>query len=505
MNISTLFLNAAKAYPERIAIVDTAGFIDYAQLEKEVQQTAAYFQKKGIEKGDRVLVFVPMSIDLYRIVLALFHCGATAVFLDEWVSKKRMELCCEIANCKGFIGVFKARIFALFSKELRKIPIKLKMRGMLDNAGKLVDVNTEDTALITFTTGSTGRPKAADRTHGFLKEQFDALLDEIEPQVEDVDMPVLPIVLFMNLGVGCTSVIADFKMSKPEKMEVDAIVNQMKVNRVNRITSSPFFITKLAEKATNHAKVYAQIEKIFTGGAPVFPEHAMLYKKAFPQTAINIVYGSTEAEPISSIRAQKLIERKTELSRGLPVGETYHKADVRIIEIKDDPIPAASEEEFNALSLPAGKTGEIVVSGAHVLKKYFNNEVAFAANKIIVGDTIWHRTGDSGHFENDQLFLTGRCKQLIEHNGQLLSPFIIENQLQEMDGVDMGTLLQIGDDLVLVIEANRNDEFFTSHIEQFASVNYDTQHVHYCKIPRDPRHNSKIDYGKLEVILTSVS
>ena len=493
MNISSLFLNAAQAYPERIAIIDTKRSIDYSQLAKEVEQTSAYFQRKGIKKGDRVLVFVPMSVDLYRIVLALFHCGATAVFLDEWVSKKRMELCCEIANCKGFIGVFKARLFSLFSKELRKIPVKLRVKGMLTTTAKQIEMNSEDSALITFTTGSTGRPKAADRTHGFLNEQFEALLDEIEPKVEDVDMPVLPIVLFMNLGIGCTSVIANFKMSKPEQMDINSIVDQIKLNRVNRITSSPFFITKLAQKSTEHKEVFKQIKKIFTGGAPVFPEQASLYKKAFPNTAVNIVYGSTEAEPISSIRAEELVLREAELSEGLPVGKIYRKANVRIIEITEKDIPEATQDEFMSLLVKPGVTGEIVVSGAHVLKKYFNNTAAFAANKITVDDTIWHRTGDSGHIIEGELFLTGRCKQLIVAGDQLLSPFIIENKIQEIKGVSMGSLIQVDDKLILAVETTLPKE---EVITALKNIPFDE--VLCMSIPRDPRHNSKIDYPTLE-------
>lgn len=498
MNISSLFLNAAKDYPKNIAIIDKKRSIDYSELEREVLQTSAYFQKMGIIKGDRVLVFVPMSVDLYRIVLALFHCGATAVFLDEWVSKKRMELCCEIADCKGFIGVFKARVFALFSKELRKIPVKLKLHGKLNTLGDIVNTDPNESALITFTTGSTGRPKAADRTHGFLKEQFDALLDEIQPKVEDVDMPVLPIVLFMNLGVGCTSVIANFKMSKPEQMNVDSIVEQIKTHGVNRITSSPIVITKLAEKWMSHSNTYQQFEKIFTGGAPVFPRQAELYKKAFPKTVVNVVYGSTEAEPISSIRAIDLVSRKDELSKGLPVGECYHKAEVRIIKIKDEPIPNVTQDQFETLRCEDGITGEILVSGPHVLKKYYNNEKAFAANKIIVENTTWHRTGDSGHFNGKELFLTGRCKQLIEWNGQLISPFVVENQIQLIEGVTIGTLLKINEELIIVLETKLPKLVLADSLKD---IPHDL--VECVDIPRDPRHNSKIDYEKLINIIRS--
>jgi len=496
MNISKLFIDASEQYPDRLAIIDPSRSITYADLRKDVEETAAYFRSKGIQKGDRVLVFVPMSVDLYRIVLALFYCGATAVFLDAWVNKKRMELCCEIAACKGFIGVPKARIYALFSKELRRIPIKLKLKKQLSNRGDMEDVGPDDSALITFTTGSTGRPKAADRTHGFLKEQFDALIDEIDPQVSDVDMPVLPIVLFVNLGVGCTSVIADFKMSKPESMIPEKLVHQIQQHRVNRITASPFIVEQLA-KLTENKNAFNKIEKVFTGGAPVFPLQAKLLSNTFKNASVNIVYGSTESEPISSIEARELMLKESHLSDGLPVGQVYHKAEVRVIKITEDAIPTPNLDTFNALRVAEGEIGEIIVSGPHVLQRYFNNDEAFKQNKIVVGDTIWHRTGDSGMLKGNQLFLTGRCQQLMYHENRTLSPFIIENQLQNIEGISMGTLLKINGQLILVIEGKVNDETLAANC---TSIPHDS--IVKTTIPRDPRHNSKIDYPALKQLLS---
>lgn len=496
MNISQLFLDAAEKYPDRLAIIDPKTSISYSDLRKDVLETAEYFRSKGIQKGDRVLVFVPMSVDLYRIVLALFYCGATAVFLDAWVNKKRLELCCEIANCKGFIGVPKARIFAWFSKELRRIPIKLALKKQHAQIKGIETVSNDDSALITFTTGSTGRPKAADRTHGFLKEQFDALIDEIDPQVEDVDMPVLPIVLFVNLGVGCTSVIADFKMSKPETMEAEKLVRQIQNHKVTRITASPFIVEQLAKK-TEDKSGFNAIDKVFTGGAPVFPSQAKLLKEAFSNANVNIVYGSTESEPISSIEATELIDNEARLSEGLPVGHIYHKTELRIVQITEDAIPNASLSELDELTLKNGEIGEIIVTGPHVLKRYFNNDEAFRKNKIMVGDTIWHRTGDSGFLSDGQLYLTGRCQQLIYHNDETLSPFIIENRLQEITGVTMGTLLQLESKLILVLEGNvQLDDRSTG------SLNIPFDEIKFMDIPRDPRHNSKIDYPALESMMS---
>ena len=498
MNISELFISAAQAYPNKVAIIDPKGSITYAELEKEVKETAAYFQKKGIKQGDRVLVFVPMGIDLYRIVLALFYIGATAVFLDEWVNKKRLDLCCKLADCTGFIGVFKAQVYSLFLKELRQIPIKLKLKKKLDFSIPIVPVTPESPALITFTTGSTGTPKAANRTHEFLKHQFDALLDEIEPKADDIDMVVLPIILFVNLGVGCTSVIANFKMTKPESIDASLIAEQIQTNKVNRITASPFFIKKLSEYAIDSDFEYTNIQKIFTGGAPVFPNESILYLKAFPNANSTIVYGSTEAEPISSIAAKTLSISNQDLPNGLPVGQIYHKTELKIIKISKEVIPPCTAEELKTMTLKDGDIGEILVSGSHVLKQYYKNEAAFKANKIIVDHIIWHRTGDSGLIKESGLFLTGRCSQLIKNSEGFLSPFIIENKLQCIVGVNIGTIVEIDNQYLLVIETELN-------LSQLKPLLADIIHdkvVILNRIPRDLRHNSKIDYVKMKLMLT---
>lgn len=500
-NIVDLFFQAAEKHPEKVAIVEANQRLTFCELSTQVLDTAGYFQKKGIQKGDRVLIFVPMGMDLYRIVLALFKIGATAVFLDEWVSKKRMEACCQVANCSAFIAVPKIKLLSFLSKDLRSLPIKL---GLKYSPKKFSPTQTikSDTALITFTTGSTGTPKAAKRTHGFLNEQFKALIDKIDPQENDVDMPALPIVLLINLGAGCTSVIADYKASKPELFQPAKVLEQWKKEGVNRFVSSPFLMKEISKHVIQEGITYDGLEKVFTGGAPVFPQEAELYKKAFPNAKIEVVYGSTEAEPISAIGIDELIaEKDNVLEKGLNVGVPYHGTGVKVIRISDEAIACDSEAELNALETTAGEIGEIVVSGSHVLREYYNNDAAIKLNKIFVGETCWHRTGDSGYLDDGKLYLTGRCASLIVKDEEMISPFIYENFFQSIDGIEMGTMIEMDSKVVAVIEKN---ELFTKKAWDYALVGQDfafEKIVWVERIPRDPRHNSKIDYGKLRAIV----
>jgi len=504
-NIVHLFFKAAEKYPKHIAIIEGEEQVLYAEFKQQIDETSAFFIQKGIKNGDRVLVFIPMSINLYRIVLALFNIGATAVFLDEWVNLKRLDVCCKVAQCQAFVGGFKVKILGFFSSELRKIPIKLGLK--YENSGNsfynLQETRSTDTALITFTTGSTGTPKAAKRTHGFLNEQFQALIEKIEPKPEDIDMPILPIVLMINLGVGCTSVIADFKAGKQDTLNPEKIYRQLIKHHVNRMVSSPFVVKKLAIHCIENKYNILELTKIFTGGAPVFPNEAMIYLKAFPKAQIEIVYGSTEAEPISSINALQFgNETNNTLKSGLNVGLPYRKADVRIITIQHSPIDCKTTHDLTQIMLETGQIGEIIVSGPHVLSEYFNNLEALKLNKIFIGGICWHRTGDSGYLDKEgRLFLTGRCSTLIRRNNRFISPFIYENYFQTLEGVEIGTLLEINGKIIAFIELNRaeNKAQILQHLNQLE--NKPDEIIWLSKIPRDLRHNSKIDYETLKLKL----
>ncbi|HEU4719197.1 MAG TPA: AMP-binding protein [Bacteroidia bacterium] len=498
-NVCDLFFSCAERSPGKAAIIDRDGSAEtFGKLAEDVKATAAYFHSKGIRKGDRVLVFVPIGIPLYRTVLALFHMGAVAVFLDEWVSRERLEVCCRIAKCKAFIAPFRLRALAFFIGELRKIPVWLGTRYTpATSADPQALTHSSDTALITFTTGSTGIPKAADRTHGFLAAQFGALVDKIRPETTDVDMPVLPIVLLLNLGTGVTSVIADFNSRKPETIDTEKIWMQIISSNVNRFVASPFVVEQMAASGFNRKTRV----RFFTGGAPVFPFQAERMKKGLPGSSVEIVYGSTEAEPISTISAEELISEKNKSEKGLCVGKPYHGTTVRILPVTEKIRSFRTEEELDSASLPTGKPGEIVVSGKHVLRHYIDNPEAEKQNKIFIGENVWHRTGDSGFLdENGNLFLCGRCSSLItDEHGETLAPFLWEGWFLTLPGVSMGTIAQHDGKIIAVIECAPEKE---NEVEKLILGKYPFSSVVFLpRLPRDPRHFSKIDYGKLKEIL----
>ncbi len=494
-NVTDLFFSHAEKSPGQCAIVDGKSRITYGELANEVRQTAAYFQSKGIEKGDKVLVFIPMGIDLYRTVLALFDLGAVVLFLDEWVSRERLEVCFQLADCKALIGGWKVTLLSVLSKEVRKTPIKLGLNYKKGLSYNKTATTASDLALITFTTGSTGIPKAAIRSHSHLKSQFEALVEKIQPEEGEIDMPVLPIVLLINLGAGCTSVIAPFKSKKAQKMKPQIMVKLMQDEKVNRLVSSPYFAIRVAEYCAKNKISIPNLKKVFIGGAPVFPDEAALLVDGFPDAEVTVVYGSTEAEPISAIAAKSVREENPDQKKGLCVGSVHRTTELIILPITDHAISVNSAKELEEMKLKVGETGEICVAGSHVLESYLDNEEAVLRNKIRVDGKCWHRTGDSGFVDKEgMLYLTGRAGNVFEKNKVVYSPFILEYEMKQLSEVSVGTVLKISELVVLFVElkdASKGTDFL---LKKFPFVDK----VVVGKLPKDLRHFSKIDYGKLK-------
>ena len=157
-NIVEILFENAESFPEKDAIIHKNEKISYGNLARDVRDYAAYFVENGLKKGDNVLIFVPMSIELYKVLCAVFYIGATAVFVDAWTNKDRLAQALTIVPCQGFIGCAKAFALKVLSKQVYDVPVNF-MTGFSKFKPKSKDIQIESasadtTALITFTTGS---------------------------------------------------------------------------------------------------------------------------------------------------------------------------------------------------------------------------------------------------------------------------------------------------------------------------------------------------------------
>lgn len=521
MNIAEILREQATLRPDTPAIIDGRGTrrgISFAELDRASAQAAMLLRQSGLKAGDAVLVFQPMSQELYIALIALFRLGCIATFLDPSAGKKHIEDCCALYPPRALIASSKAHLLRLFSPSLQRIPIKFHIGWFMPGAiswqrvarceplEEVVDCDQSTPALLTFTSGSTGQPKAALRTHGFLLAQHEALASTLQLSPGTTDLTTLPIFLLSNLASGVTSFIPDIDLRRPGAIDAAALWSQIEKEQPASIGASPALLERLREYSSAHGQTLINFQKIFTGGAPVFPSLMMGLKCMAPAATVTAVYGSTEAEPIAHVTLDEMPDSDIGMMRnggGLLAGKPVDCIQLRILPDRwGRAIGPFTASEFEASTLPTKHIGEIVVSGAHVLPGYLNGR-GDEETKFDVNGTRWHRTGDAGYLdEQGRLWLMGRCSARIEDAHGTLYPFAVECAALEYSGVRRVALVQHNGERVLVVEVRdqKNVPDLKPLLQSLTSAHIAGIRV-LRRIPVDKRHNAKIDYPALMKLL----
>ncbi len=509
--------------PERPAIVTPADLaatshrvIRFGELAAEVESLAAGLRRKGLQQGDRVVVMVPMSAELYTLILALLKIGAITVFVDPWVGLSRLLACVRLVEPAAFAGPVIVQALASGFSEFRRI--KTRLVSSRSGWGRLLapgqpgqpeaaatsPVAPDDTALITFTTGSSGTPKGANRTHGFLEAQHQALCAEMRIQAGDVAMPALPIFILSNLAAGATSVIPAMKPSRPSAVDPDAILRQIERFGVTTMVGSPAFFAPLAQRLKERDLALSGVQSMFLGGAAVPPDLMRDLADLLPDGEAYIGYGSTEAEPVALISAREVVAEtgaRTARGDGDCVGRPAHGLEVRIIRALSGPVV---DPDWAQLELPDGQIGEVVVAGRQVNRDYFRDEEAVRLNKIREPNgRIWHRMGDLGYRDElGRLWIVGRLHNRVQRAGTVLYPGIVEALAQAEPWVQRAALVglpdgELGQRAVVAVvprAAPRIEALRAKLAEHGIRVD---EVILRRRIPVDPRHNAKVDYDRL--------
>lgn len=500
--------------------------ITYKDLVEKINAVSGGLKDIGISKGDRVIIFIPLSVELYVTMFAVQRLGAIAVFLDSWARKDHLGVCAKAVAPKVMISFEKAFELCSAVPELANIQIKIVVgphqksyAGDLELLVKsptfpeIEAVQPNDTALITFTTGSSGVPKGADRTHRFLAAQHRALDKEIPYKEDDRDLLVFPIFSLNNLAGGVTTVLPAIDLAAPSDKDAAMIINQFLSADITCCTVSPSIFINIAEYCRKNKITLSRLRRVVTGGAPVSKDNVRDFKAIAPAAEILVLYGSTEVEPIAHIEADEML-RDHAKREGVNVGRISEDLEYKFIKIwrKNIELTAQGWQEW---TVESGKAGELVVSGAHVCENYYNNLEAFKSTKIKeVNGKIWHRTGDVGVLdEQGRLWLVGRVHNTIMRANQYLFPVYAEILLKRLDFIRQAAFLGI-EDIQLGEKAcaafSLKDEFKPEDMEEYTAVIkrlFDENKIPLDKImmvkeiPMDPRHHSKVEYSKLREML----
>ena len=513
MTIGELLTGQARVRPGALALVDDRArrALTFSGLADEVGHAAAWWQSQGLGRWQAVLVFVPMSADLYVALLALFRLGAVALFLDPSAGREHIERCCARWAPDALLAISKAHLLRLRSRALRRIPIKASIGcwvpgarrwpGRWRNDASAANLaQPEDAALVTFTSGSTGVPKAALRTHRFLLAQHRALESSIALEAGEVDLATLPVFVLANLAAGVTTVIPDVDLRRPGAVDAERVFAQIERHGVTRLTASPAFMERLIAHGRATGRMLPALSKLYTGGAPVFPRLLEALCELAPQADAVAVYGSTEAEPIAHIEAGAMSPddlAAMRAGRGLLAGAPVSEVSLRILRDRwGMPRGETTAEKFAMETMPVGEAGEIAVTGDHVLKGYLGG-VGDEETKFRVDGEVWHRTGDAGLLDQrGRLWLLGRCAARIEDTRGSLYPLGVECTAMTYPAVSRAAVLADAGKRLLVIEGNADEEL-KRRLREGTAWAFLHAVIFIRVMPLDKRHNAKIDYPAL--------
>ncbi len=518
MNIAGVLEERARRSPERPAIIERNRTIGFGELDRAVASAAADLARAGVRAGMRVLVVSPMSVDLYTVMIALFRLRAIAVFVDASRGRDRLNQSIERVKPAAFVAVPRAHFLRFTSRAIGRIPIKATIGGRIPDAasvargvrapGRPVEPCGPDTpAIITFTSGSTGEPKATVRTHGVLLAQHRALTAALALSDGEVDLCTLPIFLLGNLASGVTSVIPDADLRAVGSIDPVPVDAQIRAHRPVRTVASPAFLARLTTHARTEGRPYDSFERIFTGGAPVFPSTLDDIASVAPRARVVAVYGSTEAEPIAEIARDEISPADREAmahGAGLLAGTPVPSVQVRILpDCWERSLGPWSAADFDAKGRPARAPGEIVVTGDHVLRGYLDGR-GDADTKIHVDESVWHRTGDAGYIDDrGRLWLLGRCEAKVSDAHGVVYPFAVEAAASGTPGLTRAAFVLHNGRRVLVAEVSGDAAATKRRLLGRLAWARIAEVAIVPLIPLDARHNAKIDYPALRRMLGS--
>lgn len=512
-NLSGLLSELARTRSAQPAIIDRHGKpLTFAGLDREAGRLAALLGERGVQVGQRVLLLVPMSPELYVTLAALWRIGLVAVVVDPGAGLGHLRQALKRVPPDVLVGISGA--FALMMlPEIRRIPVRVRLGGGWPHAldGSLdwharpalpprahpLPLPGNHPALITFTSGSTAEPKAAVRTHAFLQEQHRVLAHHLHYTAGGLDLVTLPIVALASLASGRTALLPDSSLKRPAQIDTTRVLRQLERHPAETLAASPALLHTLAQAALNSG-TRLPMRRIFAGGGPVFPRTLELLSRAAPQAELVSVYGSTEAEPIAHQSWQAVTpadQARTRQGGGLLAGKPVPELHALVLPQQAGPLEYRNFTALQGAALAPGQVGELLVSGGHVLPGYLDGRGDEETKwKDPGGGVVWHRTGDAATFdEQGRLWLMGRAGKSVRDEYGELFPFAVEAAAMTHPAVRRVALLP-GKRVLCVEWENEPDSTLKemlawAHLHEIRSVR---------RIPLDRRHNAKVDYVQLQ-------
>jgi long-chain acyl-CoA synthetase len=409
-----------------VAIVSRGDPTTFGTLRTQVAELRGGFTRLGIEPGDRVAMVAANNWVFVVSYLAVLGSGAVAVPLNPGSPAAELERELKAVGAKVVIGGAAGRE-ALSGVDRAEAGIEhvLSMGGDGDErledllggeTAPLVDRAADDLAVLVFTAGTSGFPKAAMLTHGNLLSNIEQVQSHPGRTVtsDDALLGVLPLFhifgLNVVLGLGLS---AGARVVLVERFDPVASLDTLQRHGITLVAGAPPMYTAWATMLGANPGAFGTVRLATSGAAPLPDEVGPAFQQRFG-LPIHQGYGLTEAAPVVT---SSLVDRPP---RTGSIGVPLPGIEIRLVD----------EEGEDAL---VGDPGEIWVRGPNVFPGYWQDEEATSA---ALTDDGWLRTGDVAVADDDGwLYIVDRSKDLIIVSGFNVYPAEVEEALLEHPGI----------------------------------------------------------------------
>ncbi len=451
MNLAALMTTSATRHGDRTAIREEGIALTYAGLDRATTLVAGLLGSRGIRPGDRVGVMLPNVAYFPIVYYGALRAGAAVVPMNMLL--KEREVAYYMADSDARV-LFAWHQFAddarAGARDAEVIEVAPKAFDALlagsEQSSTMVEREPDDTAVILYTSGTTGRPKGAELTHANLSENVAVSLDLFDLGPDAVTLGALP--LFHAFGQTCAlnaTMAVGGSLELLPRFDAGKALEMIQNDRVTLFEGVPTMYSAMLHHPGEFDT--SSLQLCVSGGAAMPVEVLRAFERRFECTILE-GYGLSETSPVASFSRRDL-ERKPG-SIGLPV----RGVEMRLVDVHDG-------------------VGEIVIRGHNVMKGYWNNLEATA--KAINADG-WFHTGDMARVDDDgYYFIVDRKKELIIRGGFNIYPREIEEVLHEHPDVMEVAVVgiphdELGEEVGAAVVLKPGSEASTDDIKAFVKA-----------------------------------
>ncbi|MEQ6900005.1 long-chain fatty acid--CoA ligase [Nocardioides sp. YIM 152588] len=487
MNIAENLTATAAKNPDVVAVKLDDVELTYAQLAGAAAKAAGWVRELGVQPGDRVAVSLPniphMPILYYGILLA----GGVVVPTNPLYKSREFAHVLRDSDAKAIfawngVGEEASKGAAEAGATYVEVdPATFTGELMGHEAIELVSRQADDTAVILYTSGTTGSPKGAELTHSNMMSNAAASSADnlIGVTVGDVIFGGLP--LFHVFGQTCmmnVAVLTGATLTLLPRFDPAKALEVIARDKVTVMGGVPTMYVALAQYPNPGDYDTSALRRCVSGGAALPVEVLKAFEDVYHAPILE-GYGLSETSPVASFNHADR-ERKAG-----SIGQPLDGVSMKLI-----------DAEWN--EVPEGEIGEIAISGPNVMKGYFGNPDA-TANSIHDG---WFRTGDLAKRDDEgYYYIVDRAKDMIIRGGYNVYPREIEEVLYEHPAVASAAVIGVphethGEEVAAVITLKPGHEVTEDEIRDYAK-----ERVAAYKYPRIIRFVEALPLGPTGKIL----